>query len=373
LDGSFTDATSETVLERSGWARSVAGVNPYLTLFARAGVSRERADADVAALHIHELPAARGCTYVIPAADFALALRCGREAAHVPLKIAAKLGVTPGEIDTLCEAVASALKKGPLDPDGIREATGSASRSLGAEGVKKGMSTTLPLALGLLQSTGVIRRVPVNGRLDQQRYTYTIWDLKPAKLDDGEVFIELARRYFRWIGPATMAEFQWFSGLGVKAAKAAVEPLSLQALESDRLMFPDDLDSLRSFKPPKKPVVHLIASIDSLIHHRRDHKSLLDSADAAFAGDKGPVQSATIADLPNHAIVDRGRIVGAWEYDPSAERIVYATFGQKTKEIAAAVAHTAAFIRDQLGDARSFSLDSPKSREPRLKQLRGER
>lgn len=370
LDGSFTDATSAQVLERSGWARSVAGVNPYLTLFARAAISREQADADVAASRIHELPSARGCTYVIPASDFALALRCGQDAARTPMKVATKLGVTPKEIDTLCAAVASALKEGPLDPDGIREATGPASRNLGAEGVKKGMSTTLPLALGLLQSTGVIRRVPVNGRLDQQRYKYALWNLKPLKISDEEVFVELARRYFRWIGPATIAEFQWFSGLGVKAAKAAVEPLGLQPLDDERLLFADDLDALRAFKAPKKLAISLIASIDSLIHHRRDHQSLIDSADAPFAGDKGPVKASGIADLPNHAIVDRGRIIGAWEYDPSAEKIAYVTFGERTKEIAAAVARTEAFIRDQLGDARSFSLDSPKSREPRLRQLR---
>lgn len=370
LDGSFTEATSESVLERSGWARSVAGVNPYLTLFARAGISREQADANVAALRIHELPSARGCTYVIPAADFALALRCGREAAQVPLKVAAKLGVTPKEIDTLCEAVSAALKKGSLDPDGIREATGSASRNLGAEGVKKGMTTTLPLALGLLQSTGVIRRVPVNGRLDQQRYKYALWNLKPLKISDDEVFVELARRYFRWIGPAAMTEFQWFSGLGVKASKAAVEPLGLAPFDGERLLFADDLDALRAFKMPKKPDVRLIASIDSLIHRRRDHLSLLDSEDATFAGDKGPVNAGRIGDLPNHAIVDRGRIIGAWEYDPAAEKIVYVTIGVKSKEIAAAVLYTEAFIREQLGDARSFSLDSPKSREPRLKQLR---
>jgi hypothetical protein len=37
---------------------------------------------------------------------------------------------------------------------------------------------------------------------------------------------------------------------------------------------------------------------------------------------------------------------------------------------ARAVAHTEAYVRDQLGDARSFSLDSPKSRAPRLAALR---
>src|SRR5207249_2002908 len=138
-----------------------------------------------------------------------------------------------------------ALEKGQLDPEGIREATGNAARNLGAEGKKKGMITTLPLALGRLQSRGEIRRVPINGRLDQQRYRYTLWRPNPLtgfKLTVEEAYTELARRFFRWIGPATLAEFQWFSGLGVKTSKSAVEPLKLVPFEnrSDRLMFAED-------------------------------------------------------------------------------------------------------------------------------------
>ena len=40
LDGSLTPATPAELLARSGWARSVAGVGPYLTLFSRADVGR---------------------------------------------------------------------------------------------------------------------------------------------------------------------------------------------------------------------------------------------------------------------------------------------------------------------------------------------
>ena len=47
------------------------------------------------------------------------------------MKTALKLGVTEKEIERLCDAVLKALDGGPLDPDGIREATGKASRSLG--------------------------------------------------------------------------------------------------------------------------------------------------------------------------------------------------------------------------------------------------
>ena len=149
LDGSLRGKKPAEILARTGWSRSVGGVGPYLTLFSRGGTSREDVDAAVATLQIHELPAARGCTYVVPASDFALGLTVGRHF-NTDMKTAAKLGVTEKEVDALCVAVVNALEKGPLDPDGIREATGKASRSLGEEGKKKGLTTTLPLALGRL-------------------------------------------------------------------------------------------------------------------------------------------------------------------------------------------------------------------------------
>ena len=42
LDGTLQGADAADVLTTAGWARSVGGANPYLTLFARAGTSRER-------------------------------------------------------------------------------------------------------------------------------------------------------------------------------------------------------------------------------------------------------------------------------------------------------------------------------------------
>jgi Winged helix DNA-binding domain len=377
LDGSLEAATPAQVLERSGWARSVAGVGPYLTLFSRAGIGRQRADRAVAELEIYELPSARGCTYVVPAADFALALRLGREAGGGEMKTAAKLGVTEKEIDKLCDAVLRSLGNGPLDPDAIREATGKASRSLGAEGVKKGLSTTLPVALGKLQVEGKIRRVPTNGRLDQQRYRYALWKPNPLaqeKRSFDEACTDMARRYFRWIGPATLAEFRCFLVLGVKASWAAVEPLGLVPLEAggDRLMFPDDREALLSFKPPKEPRYALVSSLDALVLLRRDHRSLLDDKDAArkVMSEKAMEPLGGLSDLPSHAILDRGRLVGLWEYDPGTQSIVWAAFGGRDEALVAAVERTEAYVRDELGDARSFSLDSPKSRAPRIEALR---
>jgi hypothetical protein len=105
LDGRLRGESAAKVLSETGWARSVGGAAPYLTLFSRNRLSREAADAAAAGLEIHELPAARGCTYVVPACDFALALKAASGFGDSELKVAYKLGVTDKEIGKLCEAV----------------------------------------------------------------------------------------------------------------------------------------------------------------------------------------------------------------------------------------------------------------------------
>lgn len=198
--------------------------------------------------------------------------------------------------------------------------------------------------------------------------------LRAFKLSREEAYTELARRFFFWIGPASVAEFQWFSGLGVKAAKAAVEPLKLEPFEtgSDRLMLPGDRAKLDAFKAPKDPEYVLVASIDSILILRRDLKSLLDAKDLerqVFV-EKDSKPLGGLADLPSLAILDRGRIVGLWEYDSAGNSIAWTPFVKKDKALQEAVARTEHYVREQLGDARSFSLDSPKSRAPRVAALR---
>lgn len=373
LDGSLMGASAAEVLERTGWARSVGGVGPYLALFARAGLGRAAIDTAVAALAIHELPSARGCTYVVPATDYALALRVGQGFGDAAQVATAKkyCGVTDAELDRLCRAVIDALDAAPRDPRELRDVLGDTVRTLGAEGKKRGVATTLPLALGKLQAEGEIRRVPINGRLDQQRYRYARWHVNPRAgrvLSDEEAYSELARRFFRWIGPATIAHFQWFSGLGARAARAAIAPLGLVMLAPDdgRLLFPDDRDALLAFTPPREPHYALVSSADGVALLRRDVLSLLDPTDAGHPTFDDGQRMAGLSDLPNHAILDRGRLIGLWEFDPARGQLVWATFDPPTAALRDTIARTETFVRDELGDARSFSLDSPESRGSRI-------
>ncbi|MEZ0066235.1 hypothetical protein ABIA32_002245 [Streptacidiphilus sp. MAP12-20] len=374
LDGSLLGVDAATVLARAGWARSVGGAAPYLGLFARAGLSRQQVDDAVAALEIHELPSARGCTYVLPAEDFALGLTVGADAPAGELSAAQKhLRVREAEIDALCAAVLGALDAAdvPLDPAKIKDAVGGAVRNLGEAGKKRGVITTLPLALGLLQASGEIRRVPVNGRLDQQRYGYVRWH--ETQVTHGDPEVELARRYFAWAAPATLAHFRWFSGFTAAQAKAAVAPLGLVAVDGTNLLLPPDLaDEFAAYRRPEEPQYALLAGIDGLHLLHRALPRLIDPADAqrpvpgakegrVFGGDLDP---------QCHIVVDRGRIVGFWEFDPSVGEVVHQLFVPMDAALKDVLARTETFVRDELGDARGFSLDSPKSRAPKIRAMR---
>jgi len=378
MGGGAPKATPAQVLARTGWLRSVGGSNPYLTLWDRARVTREAADAAVASLAVHELPSARGCTYVVPAEDFALALHAGRGHGDEASIAQAKkyLGVTDAELDELSERVVDAVARTALDPNAIKEVVGGAVRSLGPEGKKRGVTSTLPLALGRLQTAGRIRRVPVDGRLDQQRYRYVAWRPSPAPkrpMSDEHAAVELARRYFRWAGPATLKNFVWWSGLGVAASRAAVADLGLVALaeEDDRLLFPEDRDELLAMRLPEEPAIAFAASLDNLLHLRRAVEPHVDSADGARMVPGMSKTLGAVLELELHPICDRGRIVGLWDWDGIDGELVWLAFDADTKKAAAAAApRFEKFVRDQLGDVRSFSLDSPESRKPAIAKIR---
>ena len=373
LDGSLAGCTAEQVFARAGWARSVGGANPYLTLFARAGIRRAQVDADVLAHRILELPTARGCTYVLGADDFDWALRLGRDPAEAGFKVVGRLGVDRGEIALLEEQVLHTLTEAgvPLDPRQLKDELGDSVRNLGEEGKKKGAATTLPTALGILQADGRIRRVPANGRLDQQRYAYEPWGLRPSTLSDEDIRAELIRRYLGWTGGASFKQSQWFSGFTVvqsKVAFAAVGAVEVPtAAGGDPLwMLPDDVERLAAFQEPAEEQIQLLAGTDSLVLLRRNAGELLAAEDQ----DKRALGSLALqADLPDHPILDRGRIIGLWQYDPGRERIAAWGFTAPTPAVTRRIAEVEAWIKEDLGDFRAFSLDSPASRQKRIDAL----
>ncbi|NUS72122.1 MAG: hypothetical protein HOQ05_01820 [Corynebacteriales bacterium] len=373
LDGSLMGATCPEVLERSGWARSLGGANTYLTLFSRAGCSRASVDNALARLDIHELPSARGATYVVPAPDFGLALQVGRGASRGEVRQAGKLGFSSIEIEQLCETVRKELEHAgePLDANQLRERLGDKIQSFGVAGRKAGLASPLPVVLGLLQERGTIRRVPADGRLDSTRLTYMAWDDPPTDVgSDEQAHVELVRRYLSWTGPAGIDHMRWFTGFGTRALRAAVSMLDAREVEPGLWLLPELLDEFESYVAPKDPSYSLVSWIDALALLRRDITGIVAPQDLSIVLPDGkPV--GELKDFPHHLIIDRGRVVGFWEFDPSAGAVVWAPFAKVHRQLLeAAVERTEKFIVDQLGDARGSILDTPQVRQPRIAAVR---
>jgi outer membrane protein assembly factor BamB len=70
------------------------------------------------------------------------------------------------------------------------------------------------------------------------------------------------------------------------------------------------------------------------------------------------------------SIFDRGNLVGLWAFDSEDGTIVWNSFIKPNAALREAVRNTEVWVREQLGEARTFSLDSPKSRAPRLVEMR---
>ncbi|WP_449374530.1 hypothetical protein [Arthrobacter psychrolactophilus] len=127
-----------------------------------------------------------------------------------------------------------------------------------------------------------------------------------------------------------------------------------------------------SFTAPEEEQIQLLAGTDALFLLRRN------AADHFAEADKDrhllSAKLALQADLPDHPIADRGRIIGLWQYDPGAERIAYWTFGAPTEAVMQRIHEVEEFIREgSSGDFRSFSLDSPSSRQKRIDAINAAR
>jgi hypothetical protein len=188
-----------------------------------------------------------------------------------------------------------------------------------------------------------------------------------------ETLVDFARQYFRWIGPATRASYQGISGQGVKASESTLSELDLVAIEegSDFMILREELEAFNSFAAPKDPQYALVSCLDGISHLQWTFKNLVEEADKErrVFGPKGLVPLGGLSDLESHAIYDRGRLIGLWEFDSFRNEIAWTSFIERTSELEQAIAKMEEFGR-QLGDIRSFSLDSPESRKPRVEALR---
>lgn len=377
------------LLERSTWLRTLGGVDAWLSARVRQpALTRAAFDAAVEARRVVVTPAIRNCIYAVGAADAPLLLRVAEEPFRKKEdRTLERLGVSPAEIDALGAAVVEALGAGPASPDALRKRLpAGAVRGLGDAGKKLGMSTPLPSALRYLEFAGRVERALPGGRVDSERYEWRLPARDPfagaaVPGDAAGRNAALLRRVLAQAGATSTDDLAEWTGLGKKevtAALAAVgaEKVAIEGYAAEAWVDPTHRDELRADATPEGVWLLPFA----------DHVTALHGGPAAWVDPRhhgrpvpvwGMSRGGTLGDA-RHAMVRMvlvgDRVRGLWEWDAAAGRVFVAPLDDLDARTRAAVDDAAdalsAFIRDELGHARSFSLDTDDKLAERLATLR---
>jgi hypothetical protein len=139
-----------------------------------------------------------------------------------------------------------------------------------------------------------------------KQHTYALLEERAPRaqaLDRDEALYELAKRYFNTRGPATIADFAWWSGLtksdAKRGAQAAESELEQRIIEGRGHWFPTSA----RFKT-ESPRAHLLPNYDEYFIGLKDRSAMMSTL--TDAGVKGVIF------LGGHILAINGQIVGGW-------------------------------------------------------------
>jgi hypothetical protein len=154
--------------------------------------------------------------------------------------------------------------------------------------------------------------------------TYTLLDewLPPEpgagkQLPREDALKQLALRYFASHGPATVADFSWWSGLAAGEARVALEmagPGLVQAIFEGNTVWWSKRTPLQ---PAGKPAVQLLAGFDEYVLGYTDRKAIIDSEHAG--------KLMTPNGLFRPALLVGGRVAGTWQAEVKKGTLVIST------------------------------------------------
>lgn len=371
------------LLQRTGWLRTLGGVDPALALLARRGeldmadVTRTLTTGEMAVV-----PAVRNCVYVLPgtARPAALAEACDiwqkRMANEAP-----KAGIRDGELEALGEAVVEVLSE-PMTTGGIRRALPEDSiRSLGDAGNAVGISSTLPPALRLLEFTDLIRRRPFEGRIDTEKH---VWESNPAPAADNRQTsarrAELVADYIASTGPVAPEGIASWLGASRSSTRSAIEATASVEVtiegHGEAFVAAGQLDELVAAETLELPLVRLLGFEDlALVAHTpgawfapRHHSLRLP------VWGRGSHTLGGAHHLAMRTVLIGDHMAGFWAWDPDARAVevvlLESTDAATARAIGEAAEATTVFLRDNFGHAKMTSIDGESTERTRLDAVR---
>ncbi len=182
-------------------------------------------------------------------------------------------------------------------------------RELGVELHRTGLpSGTRELAHIAMHAelAGVICSGPRRGK----QFTYALLaDRAPPapRLDRDQALAELARRYVRSHGPATVRDFVWWSGLSTADAKRGLTISRARRWEVDGLTY-WTIGRKAGEIPRRGAAVHLLPIYDEYLVAYRDHRVV--------------PRPAYVLGGFQHALLAGGQVAGTWRTVPGADGLM---------------------------------------------------
>ncbi|SDO72487.1 winged helix DNA-binding domain-containing protein [Geodermatophilus sp. DSM 45219] len=276
----------------------------------------------------------RSTLHLVPAEDLHWLLElCGPRVLAGAARRRAVLGLTEDDTERARELVTAALTGG-------RRCSRTELLAALADG---GVATTGQRGyhlLWFLSQTGTLCLGPMDGG-EQAFVLLDEWVPAPRRLDRDAALAELALRYFRGHGPATVADLARWAGLpmgDVRAGVAAVRD-RLAAVEvegREHLVAPETADLLAEHRA-QAAGLFLLPGFDEFVLGYADRSCAVppEFADRIVPGGNGVFRPT---------VVHRGRVLGTWGWQGrGAKRTVAATpFTTFPDEVAAAIPEAAA-------------------------------
>ena len=177
-----------------------------------------------------------------------------------------------------------------------------------------GLTSLDSMRIGHLLLGAELDRVVISGARRGKQFTYALFEERvpetPA-LDREEALVRLATLYFGTRGPATAADFGWWSGLTAGDAREGIR-MAGDALASD------DIDGLTYWFAADAPRVrggapsaHLLPNYDEYFIGHRDRGAIMERARST--------PGANVDMLTAHVIEVGGQVVGGWRRAPKRE------------------------------------------------------
>jgi hypothetical protein len=165
-----------------------------------------------------------------------------------------------------------------------------------------------------------IDRVICSGKIKSGKLTYA---LLSERVPHKEIFdresscTELARKYFKSHGPATLQDFVWWSGLPVGEAKKSIEAIKAEfiseTIDNQIYWFSASIQ----FDEPEKNMIFFLPAFDEFIISYRDRKASLPFENMR--------QAVSNNGIFKPVIVVNGQVEGLWKRTNTKNKVIVET------------------------------------------------